>query len=99
MFSPSISCYGWRWDQALLLYAPVENDVQTIRVYGVIPGVISEVTTDLIECEVLQINGRPAFDVIRDFAYHHGGKYKDLNVRFNMALMSASRYSNLVFGM
>ncbi|RUS14237.1 hypothetical protein BC937DRAFT_94143, partial [Endogone sp. FLAS-F59071] len=93
------NCYGpnWFWQQALLLYAPVEKGAQKLKIYGITKGYLPSVTTDLIECEVVEIDDKPGFEVIIDYAKEKGGKLKDLNVRLNVALMTTNRYINRQF--
>src|SRR5262249_25754170 len=67
-------------------------DKQCIKVFDVLRDRIPSVTADLIDCEVVEIDDKQAFEVIVDFAKEKGGKFKDLNVRFNAALMTNHRY-------
>ncbi|RUS29817.1 hypothetical protein BC938DRAFT_480198 [Jimgerdemannia flammicorona] len=93
-YEPNCYTSNWYWEQALLLYAPVVNGKQSIKVFDVLKNYIPSVTANLVDCEVVEIDDKPAFKVIVDFAKEKGGKYKDLNVRFNAALMTNHRYDS-----
>ncbi|RUS28978.1 hypothetical protein BC938DRAFT_481212 [Jimgerdemannia flammicorona] len=96
-YSPLCYTRNWDWKQALLLYAPVLNGKQSIKVFDILENYIPSVTADLIDCEVVEIDDKPAFKVIVDFAKEKGGQFKDLNVRFNAAMMSNHFYVNGTF--
>jgi len=92
------TCYSWSWKQPLFLYAPVVDGKQKIKVFNVLLNVLPSVTADLVECEVLEIDDKPAFEAMVKFAKNHGGPYKDLSVRLNAALTTKNSYSNGNFG-
>ncbi|CAG8540611.1 3240_t:CDS:2 [Acaulospora morrowiae] len=77
-------CYsGFFFDQEIYLYSVVKSDgTQTIQVY--------EYASDpsIKNCEVTLINGKPAFDVIVEYADTSVSSSRDLGVRFNVALAS-----------
>ncbi|RIB05846.1 hypothetical protein C2G38_2279494 [Gigaspora rosea] len=71
--------------QGLSLYSVIKKDgTQQIKVFNDVKDPSN------IECQVIDIDDRPAIDVITEFAKNNIKKSRDLSVRFNYALASLS---------
>ncbi|CAG8611224.1 15556_t:CDS:2 [Acaulospora morrowiae] len=81
-FSPL--CYSaFKFDQGIYLYSVVKSDgTQAIKVYDYPQD------PSIKNCEVTHINGKPALDVIVEYANTSDSVSRDLGVRFNNALVS-----------
>ncbi|KAF9354815.1 hypothetical protein BGX26_007343 [Mortierella sp. AD094] len=78
------NCYNsYIFRQPIALYAPVENGVQSIRVFADFSR------QELQECEVISIEGTDATAYIQAWADQNTGFSKDAGVRFNNALVSS----------
>ncbi|CAG8487460.1 9530_t:CDS:2, partial [Acaulospora colombiana] len=73
------------FDQQIYLYSVVENGKQLIKVFD------DTIDRSNVNCEVTQINSKPALQVITEFARTQLSTSRDLGVRFNDALVSLVR--------
>ncbi|KAG0239608.1 hypothetical protein BGW41_007606, partial [Actinomortierella wolfii] len=80
--------------QPLALYAPVVNGKQAIRVFSVDTTNAHAPKDDLVDCEVLKIDGQPALKAIQDYTDKYSGISKDPGVRLNDALASTFWYES-----
>ncbi|CAG8636533.1 17344_t:CDS:2, partial [Acaulospora morrowiae] len=87
-------CYSaFNYDQEIYLYSVVKSDgTQTIQVYEYAPD------PSIKNCEVTLINGKPAFDVIVEYADTSVFASRDLGVRFNVALASLTAANGIKKG-
>ncbi|KAG0242589.1 hypothetical protein B0O80DRAFT_497239 [Mortierella sp. GBAus27b] len=82
------TCYNaFQFQQPLLLYAPVIDGRQSIRIYKDLKGKIQE------DCEVLEINGENAVSYLQAWADKNTGLSKDAGVRLNNVLVSQNYFS------
>ncbi|KAF9313403.1 hypothetical protein BG003_005235 [Podila horticola] len=93
------SCYDTvSFGQPLVLYAPVVNNKQTVRVFYADTSkeakLPSNTPKDLIDCAVTAIDGVPALEAIQTFTDKHSALSKDPGVRLNDALGSVSWNEN-----
>ncbi|KAF9197791.1 hypothetical protein BGZ49_001628 [Haplosporangium sp. Z 27] len=80
-----VDCYRhYLFVQPFELYAPVVNNVQSVRI------LVDNSENDLEECEVLTIDGVNALDAIQNFADTETGFSKDAGVRLNKATGGSS---------
>ncbi|KAG0213421.1 Restriction of telomere capping protein 5 [Mortierella sp. GBA30] len=78
-------CYRhYLFQQPFDLYAPVVNNVQTVRI------LVDRSSNGLEECQVLTIDGVKALDAIQHWADTHLGFSKDAGVRLNKALTGST---------
>ncbi|KAG0249733.1 Restriction of telomere capping protein 5 [Mortierella polycephala] len=76
-----IYCYRhYLFQQPIDLYAPVINNIQTVRILQ------DRSNNGLEECQVLTIDGANALDAIQSWVDIHVGISKDAGVRLNKAL-------------
>ncbi|RIB16442.1 hypothetical protein C2G38_2143097 [Gigaspora rosea] len=75
--------YKYTFDQGLSMYSVIKKDgTQQIKVFNDIKE------PNNVDCQVIDIDDRPAIDVIIEFARDHTFYSKDLSARFNSALAS-----------
>ncbi|KAF0427886.1 peptidase s41 family protein [Gigaspora margarita] len=69
--------------QEFSMYSVIKPDgTQQIKVFD------DSIDPSTIDCQVIYIDGKPAIDVITEFARNHVQESRDLSVRFNYALAS-----------
>ncbi|KAG0232698.1 hypothetical protein BGW42_007952 [Actinomortierella wolfii] len=68
--------------QPLSTYGVYENGKQRVKVASILPKLDPRLTSDLLDCEVTHIDGKPAFEVMVDFARTKAYS-KDRSVRLN----------------
>ncbi|CAG8624552.1 6375_t:CDS:2, partial [Dentiscutata heterogama] len=69
--------------QGFSMYSVIKPDgTQQIKVFD------DEIDPSTIDCQVTHIDGKPAIDVITEFARNQSHQSRDLSVRFNYALAS-----------
>lgn len=80
----SAGCYlnDALFDQQIYLYSVVKNGKQIIKVFD------DTMDRKHVDCEVTEINSKPAIQVIKEFAETQLSTSRDLGVRFNDALAS-----------
>ncbi|CAG8797432.1 45861_t:CDS:2, partial [Gigaspora margarita] len=84
----SIDYHKYDFYQGLSLYSVIKEDgTQQIKVFNDIKD------PNNIDCQVINIDDKPAIDVITEFASNHIASSRDLSVRFNSALASL-RFGN-----
>lgn len=93
------SCYDTAsFGQPLILYAPIVNNKQTVRVFHADTSKQAKLPAntpkDLIDCAVTAIDGVPALEAIQTFTDKHSALSKDPGVRLNDALGSVSWNEN-----
>ncbi|CAG8528298.1 164_t:CDS:2 [Dentiscutata erythropus] len=80
----SSNYHKYTFYQGLSLYSVIKKDcTQQIKVFN-------DVDPSTIDCQVIDIDDRPAIDVIIEFAKNNTSWSRDLSVRFNSALASLS---------
>ncbi|KAF9200750.1 hypothetical protein BGZ49_009010 [Haplosporangium sp. Z 27] len=88
-------CYNTAsFAQPISLYAPVENGVQTVRVFYADDTQKGVPKTGLVDCVVTEIDGVRAIKAIQDFTDRTSAISKDPGVRLNDALASTSWYND-----
>ncbi|CAG8639789.1 9369_t:CDS:2 [Acaulospora morrowiae] len=70
------------FDQQIYLYSVVKDGKQIIKVFD------DTIDGKNVDCEVTQINSKPALQAIKEFAQTQLSSSRDLGVRFNDALAS-----------
>ncbi|RIB30409.1 hypothetical protein C2G38_2053803 [Gigaspora rosea] len=71
--------------QEFSMYSVIKPDgTQQIKVFD------DSIDPSTIDCQVIYIDGKPAIDVITEYARNHVQDSRDLSVRFNYALASLS---------
>ncbi|KAG0341390.1 hypothetical protein BG005_002993 [Podila minutissima] len=93
------SCYDTvSFGQPLILYAPVVNNKQTVRVFYADTSKEAKLPAntpkDLVDCAVTAIDGVPALEAIQTFTDKYSALSKDPGVRLNDALGSVSWNEN-----
>ncbi|CAG8830076.1 10064_t:CDS:2, partial [Gigaspora margarita] len=84
----STDYHQYTFYQGLSLYSVIKEDgTQQIKVFNDIKD------PSTIDCQVINIDDKPAIDVITEFASNHTSWSRDLSVRFNSALASL-RFGN-----
>ncbi|KAF0501906.1 peptidase s41 family protein [Gigaspora margarita] len=75
--------YKYTFDQGLSMYSVIKEDgTQQIKVFNDIKEPSN------VDCQVIDIDGKPAIDAIIEFARDHTFNSRDLSARFNSALAS-----------
>ncbi|KAF0515134.1 peptidase s41 family protein [Gigaspora margarita] len=75
--------YKYPFDQGLSMYSVIKKDgTQQIKVFNDIKEPSN------VDCQVIDIDGKPAIDAIIEFARDHTFYSRDLSARFNSALAS-----------
>ncbi|KAF9410686.1 hypothetical protein BGZ94_001567 [Podila epigama] len=93
------NCYDTiSFTQPLIMYAPVVNGKQEVRVLYVDtdtkPKLPSNTPKNLLDCVVTTIDGRPALEAVQAFTDKYSALSKDPGVRLNDALGSVSWYES-----
>ncbi|KAF9951425.1 hypothetical protein BGZ70_000998 [Mortierella alpina] len=84
-------CYSVAWfTQPLYFYAPVENGVQSVKIYTADYDKPNVPQQSFDNCVVTTIDGVPALKAIQDFADRSSSVSKDPGVRLNDALITHS---------
>ncbi|KAF9205610.1 hypothetical protein BGZ49_003782 [Haplosporangium sp. Z 27] len=83
------NCYRVaRFAQPIQLYAPVVNGKQSVRVFSADATQQGVPKTNIVDCEVKTINGKPALKAIQEYVDLSSGISKDPGVRLNDGLAS-----------
>ncbi|KAG0343919.1 hypothetical protein BG004_004896 [Podila humilis] len=79
---------AFRWQQGFFMSHVVRDDKVVLKVHSVTPSVVQAtgIRQDLLNCEVVSIDGLPAADYMQKWADEFVYMSKDANVRFNAAL-------------
>ncbi|CAO3566565.1 unnamed protein product [Mortierella alpina] len=84
-------CYQIAWfAQPIYLYAPVENGVQSVKIFAANYDNPNVPQQSIEDCVVTTIDGLPALKAIQDFADRSSIVSKDPGVRLNDALITES---------